>query len=119
MTLIAQEIHRLEDAPRLFTERISLHVQACNYDERKMTAVRDLVQTHLGHTPLEVCLEFPNDEKVFVRAGGEFRVTICQDLIEGLRRLLGEASVAVVVLAAPCLKQRRKTRAWERNGDGH
>ena len=118
-TLIAQEIHRLEDAPRLFTERIVLHVPAGNYDEHKLTAVRDLVQPHLGHTPLEVCLEFPDDEKVFVRAGGEFRVTVCRDLIAGLRRLLGEANVSVVVLAAACLKQRRKTRAWERNGDGH
>ncbi len=117
-TVIAQEIHRLEDAPRLFTERIELHVTAENYDESKLAAVRDLAQANSGNTPLVLCLEFPGAEKVFVRAGGEFRVTVCRDLIEGLRRLLGEAHVAVVLLAAPCLKK-RKPRAWERNGDGH
>ncbi|MEI7436412.1 MAG: DNA polymerase III subunit alpha [bacterium] len=118
-TLIAQEIHLLEDAPRLFTEQINLHVLAGSYDERKLTAVRDLVQTYLGHTPLVVCLEFPNDEKVSVRVGGEFRVTPCRELLDGLRQLLGDGNVRVVALAAACLKQRRKTRSWERNGDGH
>ncbi len=104
--LIAYEVYPLEDAPTLYAERISVHLQGSHASEGLLGSIRDLLRLNPGRTPVVVCLEFPGGEKVFLDTDICYKVTPSEALIEALERLVGEETVYVAVNANPCRNQR-------------
>jgi len=102
--MLLQEIYPLEQAPRLFTERLSIHLPAAEINDGLLGQIHDLLKSHPGSTPVFFCLQFPQGEEIFLSAGGDFRVTPDESLIHDVERLIGEQSVYVAVSKKPCRK---------------
>jgi hypothetical protein len=104
--LIAYEVYPLEDAPSLYAERMSIHLQGGHVDEALLGPIRDLLRLHPGRIPVHLCLEFPGGEKVFLDTDVCYKVTPSEMLIEAVEHLVGEETVYVAVNSNPCRKQR-------------
>jgi DNA polymerase-3 subunit alpha len=100
--IVAQEIYRLEDAPRQFAKRLSVHLPAARADGKLLEEIRDLFRRYPGPTPVTVCLQFPGGEKVFLDTAEAYKVLVHEDLVRDLQKHLGEKSVYVSVDAKPC-----------------
>ena len=117
--IIASEIYPLEDAPKLFAERLSVHLPATELSDDLMMRLRGLLELHPGPTAVNICLQFPNGEKVFLDTDNVYKVTCDESLVSEIERLIGEDSVYVAVNPAPCRKPRRQRfRASDENGGG-
>lgn len=98
------EVYPLERAPRIFTERLSLHVPAAALTDDLLGRVRALFKRYPGDTPAVFCLQFPKGEEVFLNTDSAYRVSVTGDLIAELEHLLGPESVFVGVMQRACLK---------------
>jgi DNA polymerase-3 subunit alpha len=110
--LVAQEIYPLAEAPRHFTQRVSLHVPVATLNDEKLGKVKDILRMHPGVVPVVICMQFPSGEKVFVRTDKSFRVFPNQDLVQELEQELGERGLYVAVTPEACLKPKPKRRQW-------
>ncbi len=99
-----QEIYPLEDAPRLFTERLSIHLPASAVNDGLLQKIRDLLKKHPGPTPVFFCLQSQQGEEIFLSSGHDFKVTPAETLVTDLERIIGEESVYVAALTKPCRK---------------
>ena len=116
---MASEIYPLEDAPKLFADRLSVHLPAAGLSDDLMMRVRGVLELHPGPTPVIVCLQFPNGEKVFLDTDNVYRVTCDESLVSEIEHLVGEDSVYVAVNPSPCRKPRRQRfRSTDENGGG-
>jgi DNA polymerase-3 subunit alpha len=104
LKMYLQEIYPLEDAPRLFTERLSIHLTASAVNDNLLQKIRDLLKNHPGNTPVFFCLQFQQGEEIFLSSGHDFKVTPDESLVTDLERIIGEESVYVAALAKPCRK---------------
>lgn len=102
--MILQEIYPLEDAPRLFAERLSIHVPAAAAGDALLNRVVALLRASPGQTPVVVCLQFEKGQEIFVCSGPSLRVNPSRGLVEELERVIGEESVFVAVSSRPCLR---------------
>jgi len=105
--LMAQEVYPLEDAPKYFVDRVSVHVPAAAGEE-KLEKVKAILRVHPGPTPVVLCLQFAKGEKVFVKTSESYRVLADEPLISALEHELGERSVYVAVKAEPCLSAKSR-----------
>jgi len=99
-----QELYPLEDAPRLFTERLSIHLPASAVNDGILRKIRDLLKKHPGGTPVFFCLQFQQGEEIFLSSGHDFKITPAESLITDLERIIGEESVYVAASTKPCRK---------------
>jgi DNA polymerase-3 subunit alpha len=106
--LIASEVYPLEDAPKLFAERLSIHLPAGHLSDALMLELRGLLEAHPGRTTVVVCLQFASGEKVFLDTDNTYKVTCDEALISKIEHLVGVDSVYVAVNPAPCRKPRRQ-----------
>lgn len=116
--LNAQEIYALDDAPRHFARRLSIHIPSANLDDERLARIRDMLRMHPGHTPVVICLQFPSKEKVFLEADRTLHVQADEDLVHDLKQELGETSVYVAVHSKPCLKSHDRHQN-RRRGNPH
>jgi DNA polymerase-3 subunit alpha len=105
--IIASEIYPLEDAPKLFAERLSIHLPAGHLTDELLLQLRGLLEAHPGRTVVVICLQFPGGEKVFLDTDSLYKVTCDEALIAKIEHLIGEGSVYVAVCSSPCRKPRR------------
>jgi DNA polymerase-3 subunit alpha len=115
LKMYLEEIYPLEDAPRLFAERLSIHLPASAVNDSFLQKIRELLKKHPGATPVFLCLQFQQGEEVFIGSGHDFKVNPEESLVTELERLIGEESVYVAVLSRPCRKAepgRRYNGAW-------
>ena len=110
--LVAQEVYLLSDAPRYFTQRVSLHIPVATLNDEKLDRVKDVIRMHPGVVPVVICMQFPSGDKVFVSTDKSFRVFPSQEFIQELERELGERGVYVAVTSDACLKPKPKRRQW-------
>lgn len=107
VSLMAQEIYKLEDAPDTFSESVSIHVTTTQLDKH----LKELKQTILrfpGRIPVSICLMFPEGEHVTIGTDVEFRVRPDHQFIHSLEQLLGEGTVFIHV-KANALKHEEQT----------
>lgn len=104
VSLLLAEAYPLDQAPSLFTERVSLHLPTANARDELFGKIRDLLKAHPGPVPVMVCLQFPGGEEIFMSTDRAFHVAPSETLIHALEHLLGEKSVYVAALARPCRK---------------
>ncbi len=110
------EVYPLERAPRIFTERISLHVPAAVLTDDMLKRIRALFQRYPGDTPAVFCLQFPKGEEVFLNTDSSYRVSATAGLIAELEDLLGPQSVFIGVLQRACLRADRPAQNGRRYG---
>lgn len=96
------EIYALDQAPRFFADRISLHVPAAVVQDDLLAQLKKMLQASPGPTPVFICLQFQKGEEVFLNSSSACNVFASEKLIADLRRLLGENSVYVAVSARAC-----------------
>jgi DNA polymerase-3 subunit alpha len=114
--IIAQEIYRLADAPRHFTQRVGIHLPVASMDDNKLTRLHDIIRMHPGLVPVVICLQFPTGEKVFIQVDDACRVQPSQEMIQEIEHAFGERTVYVAVKPDACLKPRQNRRQWNGNG---
>jgi len=111
-----QEIYPLEEAPRLFAERVSIHLPAAAVNDHLLQGIHALLKAHSGQVPVFFCIQFQQGEEVFLSSSTDFRVTPEKSLLADLERLIGENSVYVAALTRPCRKadSNRKFNGYRR-----
>jgi len=103
-TLKVYEMYALDQVPRWFTERISLHLPAAHVQTGLLTTIKSLLQKNPGPTPVVFCLQFQKGEEVFVSTESAYNVNPSEALVRELQRLLGEEGIYVAVSSRPCRK---------------
>jgi len=104
VTMKIYEMYALDQVPRCFTERISLHLPAAHVQPGLLTTIKNLLKANSGPTPVVFCLQFQKGEEVFVSTESTYNVNPSEALIRELQRLLGEEGVYVAVSSRPCRK---------------
>ncbi|MFH1476787.1 MAG: DNA polymerase III subunit alpha [Verrucomicrobiota bacterium] len=104
VTLKIHEMYALDQAPRWFTERISLHLPAAHVQPEVLTTIKNLLKANPGPVPVVFCLQFPKGAEVFVNTENAYNVNPSETLIRDLQRLLGEEGVYAAVSNRPCRK---------------
>ncbi|MGI6087061.1 MAG: DNA polymerase III subunit alpha [Kiritimatiellia bacterium] len=98
------EAYPLDVVPRVFTERISLHLPAAALSDDILERLRTLLRRYPGDTPTVFCLQFPKGEEVFLNTDSTYHVSVTAGLIADLESLLGPKSVFIGVLQRACLR---------------
>lgn len=104
ITMKIYEIYALDQVPRNFTERISLHLPATHVQSEVLTTIKNLLKANPGPTPVVFCLQFQKGAEVFVNTESAYNVNPADALIRELQHLLGEEGVYVAVSSRPCRK---------------
>ncbi len=118
-SFIAHEIYPLEEAPKIFSEQISIHISETQLNA-SLAKVKDILRMHPGSIPVSICLVFPSGEKVLVRADTAFNVMPDISLIHEIEHELGENTVFVRAKRTP-LKNGEPAngqRRWEKKRSG-
>ncbi len=106
--LFPHEVLRLEDAPRQFTTQVHLRLRPEQLTGPTLRALRDLVQTHRGRTPLFLCAVLPGGERVYIQTDPEFHVRPSLELQQAVEALCGAGAYRPVVdLSLPARAPRR------------
>ena len=119
--LVVLEVYPLDQVPRLFTERVGIHIPAANASEATLSKVRDLLKAYPGHTPVVICLQFSKGEEVFLSTDPAYRISPDDKLVKALEHVIGENAVYVSVVTRPCRKsngERRFNGFRRKNGPG-
>ena len=111
LRIAAEELYPLADVPKLFTERLSVHLSSAQAEGDKLALLKDLLRQHPGETPLSICVELPTGEKVFVAAHTAFSVLPSQTFLHAVEHLLGEDSLYIAV-RAEAGRRPRTGRNW-------
>ena len=114
--IIAYEVYPLDEVPRHFTQRVSLHLPAAQTNEQRLARITGIIRSYPGTTPVVVCLQFPSGEKVFVDTDESFAVFPDERFVHELEHELGEDGVYIAVNPAPCRNARKKRDFRRRNG---
>ncbi len=96
------EIYPLDQVPRWFSERVSLHLPAALVHSDVLTTIKNLLKANPGPVPIVFCLQFQKGQEIFVNTESAYNVNPSAALIRELQRLLGEEGVYVAVSNRPC-----------------
>ena len=112
LVLQAKEIHALKDIPGLFSKCMSLHIPSVNFDEKKAEQLKQVLRRHPGNTPVNICLQYPDGEKVFMDTTRSFRVTPCEKLVNAVEHIIGEDAVYLDINPSTYLKEQKGRNGW-------
>ncbi len=108
--LIASEVYPLTEAPRHFSKRLSLHIASATTNAEQLGRIRDLLNKYPGQTPVTICLQQPEGQKILIEPDRKMRVAIEHALLQALEAELGEKAVFVAVDPTPCRRPRTSNR---------
>ena len=97
---VVQEIHPLDDAPRLFAKNVYILVPTTAATPEHLQDISALCRKFPGNTPVTICLQFPNGEKVFIQTDNAHRITPDRKFLAAVKHEFGEISVHVTALPA-------------------
>ena len=90
-TLTVDEIYPLDEVPVRFTTSLSLHVNVGTWTDERMRELKDVLRRHPGETPVTLCLLYPDNAKVYLRASSQLTVRVteafvreCENHVDGL-----------------------------------
>jgi DNA polymerase-3 subunit alpha len=110
VSIRAQEIYPLAEAPQYFAERMSVHVPVTSVENAKLEKLKQILARYPGRTPVVICLEYPSGEKVFMETHHSLCVRPDESLLLEIEHFLGEESVYVAVNPRACRKAKPRTR---------
>ena len=116
LKVVAVEIYPLFDVPRIFAQKLGIHIPIASFSDEKLLFVREQLRSNPGDTSVSICLEYPGGEKVFVTADHSFKITVSLKLLHELQHVLGENSIYVESNPEIMRKPRKRQRKpWENN----
>ena len=98
--LIAREIYPLQDAPTHFAQSVSIHVTTPQI-EQHLEKLKEIISLHPGHTPVSICVLFPDGHKLHIKVDVEFHVLPDAAFVKAIEQLIGEHTVFVHVSQQP------------------
>jgi DNA polymerase-3 subunit alpha len=106
--LFAQELMKLEDAPRKYTTQVHLRFRAEQLTAETLRAAREVVAAHRGRTPLFLCVVQPGGERVYIQTDEQFSVLPSLELQRAVEATCGAGAYhAIVDLSLPARPQNR------------
>jgi len=111
--LQVSEIVPLENAHKIFSKKISIHMSETASTPEHLSAIQAILARHPGNTPFFICIKIDNGDKVFVRAHSDYYVNISQDLTKELEHVLGEESVYIESRQQPLLQDPARSK-WSK-----
>lgn len=111
--LVVEEIYPLDEVPVRFTRCFSCHIHTGAWTEDKLRALQDVFRRHPGETPVNLCLLYPDNSKVYLRTGSNWKVRVTEALAKECNKLVDGIFVAPVKQA--CLSAPEEPK-WARNG---
>jgi DNA polymerase-3 subunit alpha len=100
--LAVDEIYPLDEVPERFTLSLSLHVHVATWTEERMRELKDVIRRHPGKTPLQICLLYPDNAKVHLRASSQLTVRVSEALVKECEKIVDGIYVAPVKTAGLC-----------------
>jgi len=119
-SLAVDEVYPIDEVPARFTQALSLHVNVGTWSEDKMRALRDVLRRHGGDprrpgtTPVHICLLYPDNAKVHVRASSELTVRVSEALVKECEKIVDGIYVGAVKQAG--LRPSPEPKWKRRNG---
>ncbi len=107
------EAFPLEQAAGLFSDRVSIHLPEMGVNRQVLDKLKTSLSEFQGSTPLNLCIEFVEGQKVFLKTAHEFRVRPCPELERVIERTIGEGLVYIAAKSDP-LRNPPQPRKWER-----
>ncbi len=101
--LIINEIYPLEQAPRHFAEKLSIHIPMSNITNELLENIKSVLLNYPGKTPVIICLRELNGTEIFIKTDSSYNVLACEELIKELQSIVGDESVYISVVQKPCL----------------
>jgi len=86
--LLCDGIQRLDDARRLLTKSVRIHVDACAARSQTIDEMYRIVKNHPGPTPIEIEMVLPGTGRMMIRANSRWAVDPSEELLRELRQLL-------------------------------
>lgn len=115
LTLTVDEIYPIEEVPTHFTRGVSLHVNVGTWTDDRMRELKDVVRRHPGTIPLNICLLYPDNAKVYLRASKELKVKMSEAFAKECEKIVDGIYVATVKQAGLCAPPEPH---WKRRNGG-
>ena len=93
--ILADEIVKIEDVPRLYTKQVHVDLQTTGLVTELLTEIKTILQRHKGKTPVMVSFRDPKGKRAIIDAGAGLMVETSDLLFDELEALLGENSVKI------------------------
>ena len=104
------ELHPLFRAPRIFGERLSIHLHEHHAPREMLTRIKQLITQHEGPTPLHFCVCCDDGKKIFLDTESHYHIDPTPELIHALEQIVGEEQVYFVAQSRPLLRPPRERR---------
>jgi DNA polymerase-3 subunit alpha len=91
--ILAQEIHRLEEAPRHFSRGIQIRISARGADPSQIKDLSRILNQHKGRTPVKLRVVIPNRSETLINLGA-VSCDISEALCAEVQTMFGEHSIA-------------------------
>ena len=114
--LCVDEIYPMENVPALFTRGASLHVNVGTWTDERMARLKEILKRHPGKTPINICLLYPDNAKVFLRVDKKLRVTMSEAFVKECKGLIEDIYVQPIASAG---LTEPKEPAWKRRRNGN
>jgi DNA polymerase III alpha subunit len=112
-SLTVDEVYPLEEVPARFTASLNLHVNVGTWTEERMNELKDVLRRHPGQTPLTICLLYPDNAKVHLRASDQLTVRVSEALVKECEKIVD--GIFISARKEPGLRGPPEPR-WKRNG---
>ncbi len=112
-TLTVDEVYPIDEVPERFTLGLSLHVNVGTWSEERMRELKDVIRRHPGKTPLNLCLLYPDNAKVHLRAASHLTVRVSEALVKECGKIVDGIYVGTRKEAGLRAPPESK---WKRNG---
>lgn len=106
------ELHPLFRAPRIFGERLSIHLHEHHAPRETLTRIKTLISEHEGPIPLHFCVCCDDGKKIFLDTESIYHIDPTPELIHALEQIVGEEQVYFAAQSRPLLRppqERRRT----------
>ena len=104
------ELHPLFRAPRLYGERLCIHLHEHQAPREQLERIKTVIAEHHGPTPLHFCILCDDGKKIFLDTESVYHIDPTPELIHALERLVGEGQVYYAAQARPLLRPPRPRR---------
>ena len=94
--LAVDEVYPIDEVPARFTLGLSLHVNVGTWTETRMRELKDALRRHPGRTPVHICLLYPDNAKVYLRASDSLTVSVSEPLVKECEKIVDGLYVGTV-----------------------
>ncbi len=112
--LIAENLHPLNLVRSLFTTELHIRLHEGSADRNMLGEIKKICAEHRGDTTLIFCITCSSGEIGFLECPKEFSVSVCPELVEALKKVVGEGRLHF--RADKTVPKAKPKRNW--NGDG-